>query len=360
MSNTILIVDEDVAKIVEMEAALRRGGHSEVFPVHDARLALPAFQQHRPDLVILDLDTRHLDGFTVIQQLISRAKEGEYLPILVTAAALSAEARRLAIELGAKDFLPQPFDGRELVLRARNLLQVRDVYLQVETRVRARTEQLARAEVEIAKRLAFAAELRDYPDGAHPSRVGRMCGAIATELGLPRDQVELIRLAAPLHDIGKLCLPDAILLKPGALTEAEFAVVKTHTTQGAKMLTGTTSEILQAAEEIALYHHESWDGNGYTPGLAGEAIPIAGRIVSVADVFDALLHKRAYKPEWPPAEAIRYIVSQSGRKFDPAVVEAFERIASVEYAQTTSVEWEDFMSSVSGTFAQLVARATAE
>lgn len=360
MSNKILIVDDDVSKIIELETALTRGGYSEIFAIRDPRRALPAFQQHRPDLVVLDLDMPHLDGLTLIQQLVSRTKEGEYLPILVTTAVMSAGTRRLAMELGAKDFLPSPYDARELVLRVGNLLQVRELYLQLETRVKARTEQLALAEVEIAKRLAFAAELRDYPDGAHPSRVGRMCGAIAVELGMPADQVELIRFAAPLHDIGKLCLPDAILLKPGALTPAEFDVVKTHTTQGAKMLTGTGSEILQAAEEIALYHHESWDGNGYTPGLAGEAIPISGRVVAVADVFDALLHKRAYKPAWPPSDAIRYVISQSGRKFDPAVVEAFQRIANVEYAQPNLVEWEDFMSSVSGTFADLVARVAAD
>lgn len=360
MAPRILIIDDDAAKIVRLETALRRGGVVDIATAGDARRALPSYRQFRPDVVLLDIEMPQLDGFTVIQQLLSRLSEREFLPIIITTSNLTPEARRRALELGAKDFLPEPFEPGELALRVRNLAQVRDLHEQLEARVRARTAQLQAAEVEVAKRLAFAAELRDYPDGSHPSRVGRMSAAIAAELGLAEPEVELIRLAAPLHDIGKLCIPDAVLLKPGSLSADELTIIKTHTTQGAKILTGTQSEILQLAEEIALYHHENWDGSGYTPGLAGEAIPISGRIVTVADVFDALLHKRAYKPAWKPGDAISYIESQRGKKFDPSIVDAFRRVADLEYATPVTEEWEDFMTSVAGSFADLVSRAIAD
>lgn len=360
MSNRILIIDDDPAKIVLLETSLRLGGFVDISTTTDARHGLPAFKQFKPDAILIDVDMKELDGLTVVQQLLSRAAEREYLPVIITTPSVSPETRRRALEMGAKEFLPEPFDPGELPLRVRNLLQVRDLHRELESRVKARTLQLGAAEVEIAKRLAFAAELRDYPDGAHPSRVGRMSAAIAAELGLPDDQVELIRLAAPLHDIGKLCLPDAVLLKPGALTPEEMEIIKTHTTQGAKILTGTKSDILQLAEEISLYHHENWDGTGYTPGLAGEAIPLPGRIVTVADVFDALLHRRAYKPAWSPADAVNFIDAQKGKKFDPAVVDAFRRVADIEFAAPPVEKWEDFMSSVSGTFADLVSRAMAD
>lgn len=360
MSKRILIIDHQPAKIARLETALRRANLTEIMSTTDARRALPAYREFKPDLVMIDLNMPHLDGLTIMQQLLSRLEEREVLPILVTTPDLTPDARLRALEHGAKDFLPDPFDPNELPIRIRNLLQVRDLYAQLESRVKARTAQLESAELEIAKRLAFAAELRDYPDGSHPSRVGRMSGAIAAELGLSNDEVELIRLAAPLHDIGKLCIPDAVLLKPGALTKAEMDIVKQHTTQGAKILTGTQSDIMQAAEEIALYHHENWDGTGYTPGLAGEAIPLAGRIVTVADVFDALLHKRTYKPAWAVADAINFIEQQKGKKFDPGVVDAFRRVADIEFATAGAEEWEDFMATVSGSFAELVNRAMAE
>jgi putative two-component system response regulator len=360
MAPRILIIDDDAAKTVQLETALRRGGVVEISSTVDARRALTSFRQFKPDVVLLDLEMPQLDGLTIIQQLLSRLGAREFLPIVITTPNLAPETRRRALELGAKDFLPEPFDPAELSLRVRNLSQVRDLHAQLEERVKSRTSQLQAAEVEVAKRLAFAAELRDYPDGSHPSRVGRMSAAIAAELSLPEAEVELIRLAAPLHDIGKLCIPDAVLLKPGALTSDELDIIKTHTTQGAKILTGTQSDILQAAEEIALYHHENWDGSGYTPGLAGEAIPLPGRIVTVADVFDALLHKRAYKPAWTPLDAIGYIEQQKGKKFDPRVVDAFRRVAEIEYATPVAEEWEDFMTSVAGSFADLVHRAMAD
>ena len=187
------------------------------------------------------------------------------------------------------------------------------------------THTLDSMEIEFANRLALVAEYRDYPDGAHVQRVGRLAALLAHHMGLPEEQIAIMRYAAPLHDIGKIALPDSILLKPAPLTLDELDVMKAHTTIGARMLSGSPSRILQMAEEIALFHHENWDGTGYTPGLRGERIPLAGRIAAVADVFDALTHERPYKRPWTIDETVSWMESVRGRKFDPGVVEALLR-----------------------------------
>jgi putative two-component system response regulator len=184
-------------------------------------------------------------------------------------------------------------------------------------------QHLEEAQFETLARLAAAAEYRDDDTGEHTRRVGDLAGRLAEALGLPAELVQLIRRAAPLHDVGKIGIPDAILLKPGRLTEEEFDHMKRHTTIGARMLSGGASTQIALAEQIAGTHHERWDGTGYPVGLAGEAIPIAGRIVAVADVFDALTHARPYKQAWPHAEALAELHRQRGRQFDPRVIDAF-------------------------------------
>lgn len=188
------------------------------------------------------------------------------------------------------------------------------------------SSELKAAQFEMLARLAAAAEFHDDDTSEHTRRVAEMSFTIARLLGLPAEQTELIRLAAPLHDVGKIAIPDALLGKRGKLTAAEFEQMQRHTTVGAQMLTAGAFDLLAMAEQIALTHHERWDGSGYPAGLAGEAIPIAGRIVAVADVFDALTHARPYKPAWSTAEAIAEMESQSGRHFDPAVLDAFLRM----------------------------------
>lgn len=184
-------------------------------------------------------------------------------------------------------------------------------------------EELDQARREVLDRLALAAEYRDNGTRAHTARVARTALALSRAIGLPEDEASLIGQAAPLHDVGKLAVPDAILLKPGRLTEAEFSQIKTHTTAGAAILAGSASDVLQRAEEIALTHHEQWDGSGYPSGLRGESIPMSGRIVALADVFDALTHDRPYKSAWPAAAATAEIQRLRNRQFDPAVVDAF-------------------------------------
>lgn len=192
--------------------------------------------------------------------------------------------------------------------------------------VARRTEELNGARLEIVERLAAAAEYRDDETGEHAQRVGRTSSLVAKRLGLDRETVEVIRHAAPLHDVGKIGVPDQILLKPGRLTAAEFEVIKGHVEVGGRILSNSASPLLNTAAVIALTHHERWDGSGYLAGLAGEQIPVAGRIVAIADVFDALTHDRPYKEAWTLQEALSEIHEQSGRQFDPDVVEAFETL----------------------------------
>ena len=232
---------------------------------------------------------------------------------------ITEEAKRRALTLGARDFLTKPIDRVELVLRVRNLLHVqhledclREHNANLEAEVAARTQDLDRARLEILDRLALAAEYRDDDTQRHAWRIGHSSGLIAAGLGLDQEQVELIGRAAPLHDIGKLGVSDAILLKPGPLTEEEFEHVKCHPAVGAGILADSSSALLQMAELIAVTHHERWDGGGYPKGLAGEEIPLPGRITAVADVFDALTHSRPYKRRGARTEALAVISEGPG------------------------------------------------
>jgi putative two-component system response regulator len=272
-----------------------------------------------------------MDGLAVMDQL-NELADASYLPILMLTGDVAPEARREALSRGAKDFVNKPFHSDEVLLRIRTLLETRFLYLQIqsqnkslEDKVRERTQELEAAQIEIIERLARAAEFRDDNTGQHTERVGQMAALLAQEAGLPDSLVSLIRRAAPLHDVGKIGIPDAVLLKLGKLTDAEFALVKTHTTIGARILSGSKFAMLRLAEEIAFSHHEHWDGGGYE-GLSGESIPLAGRIVTIADVFDALTQKRPYKAAWSIGEALAEIERQRGRQFDPTLVDAFLRV----------------------------------
>jgi putative two-component system response regulator len=198
----------------------------------------------------------------------------------------------------------------------------------LESMIAERTAELDAARAEMLRRLAIAAEYRDDETFQHTERVGELAARIGAELGFSTAQVRVLRAAAPLHDIGKLAIPDNILLKPGKLSPEEFKIIKTHTVRGAHLLSGSSSCVLQRASAIALSHHERWDGTGYPQGLAGERISLAGRIVAVADVFDALTHERPYKSAWTRDRAIAEISDGSGTQFDPAVVEAFLRVCA--------------------------------
>jgi putative two-component system response regulator len=327
----ILIVDDEAANVELLRRLLERAGFSRLDSTNDPREAAPMFKRLGPDLVLLDLHMPHMDGLQVIDEL-NQLGHASYLPILMLTGDMTPEARREALSRGAKDFVNKPFHADEVLLRIRTLLETRFLYLQIqsqnqmlEAKVQERTQELEAAQIEIIERLARAAEFRDDNTGQHTERVGQMAALLAQEIGLADGQVALIRRAAPLHDVGKIGIPDSVLLKLGKLTDEEFALVKTHTTIGARILSGSHFSLLRLAEEIAFSHHERWDGSGYE-GIVGGAIPLAGRIVAIADVFDALTQKRPYKAAWPIGDAVAEIERQRSRQFDPAIVDAFLRV----------------------------------
>jgi putative two-component system response regulator len=329
----ILVVDDDQANVLLLVRLLAAWGYSNVVSTTDSSEVVSLCESLQPDLLLLDLHMPPPDGFQLMELLAPWIATRGYLPILVLTADVSAEALRLALSMGAKDFLHKPFEAAEVRLRVENLLETRRLHAELRThnelleqRVRARTVDLEQSRLEILDRLALAAEYRDDETQQHAMRIGRTAGLLAAELELPDQTVRELRRVAPLHDIGKIAIPDRILLKPGKLTPDEFEVIKTHTTIGAQMLSGSDAPLLQLAEQIALTHHERWGGHGYPAGLVSDEIPISGRIVAVADVFDALGHDRPYRSAWPLGEVLAEIDRQCARQFDPAVIEAFQRL----------------------------------
>jgi putative two-component system response regulator len=253
-----------------------------------------------------------------------------FLPMLVLTGDGTTEGKRRALAQGAHDFLQKPFDVVEVRLRIRHLLQTRMLHLRLadqnlalEVRVLDRTRQWERAQQEMLQRLAAAGEARDDDTGRHTQRVGHLAGRVARAIGLSPATAGLIQQAAPLHDIGKIGVPDSVLLKPGKLSAEEFEVIKRHTVIGSRILADGECDVVRMAAAIARSHHEKWDGTGYPDRLAGEAIPIEARIVGLVDVFDALTHARPYRSAWPRQKVLEYIASQRGRHFDPAICDAF-------------------------------------
>jgi putative two-component system response regulator len=326
----ILIVDDEQANVLLLERVLAQSGYSNLVSTTDSTKVLELCVRTPPDLILLDLHMPEPDGFEVLKQL-QPWLNARWLPILVLTADATRDAKERALSSGAKDFLVKPLDAVEVLLRIRNLLEIR--FLQIglrkqnlllEQRVQTQTEDLSDARLEILERLAIAAEYRDDATGEHTKRVGRTSALIARKLGMAHDEVELIRYAATLHDVGKIGVPDRILLMPGRLSPDDFELMKNHVRVGARILSGSRSPLLRTAEQVALTHHEWWDGSGYLSGMRGEEIPIAGRIVALADVFDALTHDRPYKQATSFTKAMALIRHLSGRQFDPGVVEAFK------------------------------------
>jgi putative two-component system response regulator len=329
LDSKILIVDDEPANLRLLERILQRDGFRQIQTTNDPRHFLTLYAEQQPDILLLDLHMPGLDGFAIMEQLRDRIPDGDFLPtILVLTADITPEARQRALMAGAKDFLTKPVDPTEVVLRVKNLLETRYYYGQfrrhnrpTERKVGERTRQIERAQVEILERLACAAEYREDETGHHAQRVGHNSALIAHTTGLIDSEVVLLRLAAPLHDVGKIGIPDDILLKPGRLTAEEFDEMKKHTSIGAGILAGSEFSVLQRAEEIALYHHENWDGSGYMH-MSGDSIPLSAQIVHVADVFDALTHERPYRRPWSTEEALDEIRDKSGVFFNTELVDA--------------------------------------
>ena len=325
----VLIVDDNATNLTLFRHLLKKLDdiHSECFdkPV----LAMEWCQNNEPDLVLLDYMMPVMNGLEFIQQF--RAIKGyKDIPLIMVTADTESNVRQRALEMGAHDFLNKPIDKMELLARVKNLLMLRETQLALADRaawlaieIKKATADLRAREKEMVIRLSKAAEHRDPETGQHLLRMANYSRLIARELGLPETEQELILEAAPMHDIGKVATPDAILLKQGKLTDDEFVIMKQHAATGYSILSGSDSVLIRTAATMALSHHEKFDGSGYPRNLTGEEIPLHGRIVAVADVFDALTSARPYKKAWKLEDAVQFLKDQSERHFDPKCVDAF-------------------------------------
>lgn len=328
-TSRILLVDDVAANIKVLECTLTADGYTNLVATTDSRKAVEHYQQVGSDLLILDLQMPHMDGFEVMAKL-REHNPGPLAPILVLTAQHDQEVRLRALDEGARDYVTKPFERRELLMRVRNLLEVqlthrllREQNQLLELAVQQRTQELCDTQLEIVNRLGRAAEYRDNETGLHIIRMSMISALLGKAIGMSDGEVDMLLKASPMHDVGKIGIPDDILLKPGKLTADEWKTMQTHAAIGAEILSGHHSELLEMAREIALTHHEKWDGSGYPHGLQGRDIPLVGRIVALADVFDALTSKRPYKEAWTVEKAVALIKSSSGTHFDPALVESF-------------------------------------
>jgi putative two-component system response regulator len=340
----ILIVDDESANVTLLERLLKQSGYTNLVTTTESSQVVELCARMPPDLILLDLHMPSPDGFELLDQL-EPWISGRWLPVLVLTADANRETKQRALANGAKDFLVKPLDAVEVLLRIRNLLETRFLHLEsrkhnltLEQRVHDQGIDLTDARIEMLVRLARAAEYRDDDTGQHTQRVGRTAELIARALDVEPDDAELIRHAATLHDVGKIGVPDAILLKPGRLTPDEFERMKAHVSIGAMILSGSRSPLLQVAEQVALTHHEWWDGSGYIAAMKGDEIPLAARIVAVADVFDALTTDRPYKGAVPLGAALDEIERLRGTQFDPDVVDAFGTLEHAELLEPVAVD----------------------
>ena len=339
----LLIIDDSADLVFILEQMLAREGYENVVTTTDPTKAVDLYHAFKPDLVLVDLHMPQMNGLDVMAGILTEIQD-QFLPIVMLTGDLTPEVRIRALRSGAKDFLTKPFDESEVGLRIRNLLETRHLHQDLrqqnhilERKVAERTSDLERAKREILERLARAAEFRDDATGQHTKRVGLVSAHIAAALDLPQNQVDVIRDAAPLHDVGKIGVPDEILLKTGPLGPAEWEVIKRHTVTGARLLANSVSQTLKVGEKIAFSHHERWDGGGYE-GMSGKQIPLCGRIVAVADAFDAMTHDRPYRSAMPAEAALEEIDSERGAHFDRAVVDAFiEAYPGIEKSLTNGI-----------------------
>ncbi len=326
--HTVLIIDDSDINLTLIKALVQKLGDCQPVLFDNPLPAIEWCRKHAPDLVIVDYMMPDMDGLSFIGAF--RALHGrDEIPILMITANNQKDVRYEALLGGANDYLTKPIDRVEFSARARNMLSLRQGQKFLADRARhlselvdARTQEIRERERELIFRISRAAEFRDPETGAHIQRMAYYSQIIAHGLDLDTATQKLILEAAPMHDVGKIGIPDYILLKPGKLTPEEFEVMKGHARLGHELLKESRSEILRAGATIALSHHERYDGSGYPNQLKGPAIPLLGRIVAVADVFDALTSERPYKRAWPLEEAVRYLEEGRGGHFDPLCVEA--------------------------------------
>jgi putative two-component system response regulator len=344
----VVLVDDDQALRRAVRRQLERCGHEvqEAGSVAEARTLLEGLAGA---LVLCDIDMPGESGLVLVQAL--RDRQPEVAVVMVTA--VDEPAVAAAADFGAYGYVVKPFEANELTISVQNALRRReleiahrrteaDLAATIDCRtaeLRDTLEQVRGAYEDTVRRLAWAAEYRDPETGNHLERMSRYTAVLARSIGMAPEQVELLRLAAPMHDIGKVGIPDAILCKPGRYDDADRAAMAQHPEIGHRILAGSDSELLQVAAVVALAHHERWDGTGYPSGLAGTAIPLEGRIVAIADVFDALCSQRRYKDAFPLEAALAILVDGAGSHFDPKLVDAF--LAARDEVEAIHDAWAD-------------------
>lgn len=328
-SASILVIDDEPFNIDILLELLEVDGFTNITGLTDPVKAVKLYTEKEFDLVLLDLSMPIMDGFQVMKAFSSVIKV-IYPPILILTAVKDRDTRLKALGSGARDFLEKPFDGDEVICRLSNLLEMflsqklLEKYTEsLENAVRERTKKIEATQFEILDCLSYAAEYRDMDTANHTLRVGLYSRVIAEQYGFNNDELDLIQHAAPMHDIGKIGVSDTILLKPGKLNKEEFDKIKLHSEIGAEILSKSNARVIKYAKIIALTHHEKWNGKGYPKGLAGQKIPIQGRIVALADVFDALSMDRPYKKAWLLEKILSLLSEESGEHFDPHLVKLF-------------------------------------
>lgn len=320
---TVLVVDDTAENIDILVGIL--APHYKVKVAIDGYKALQLAKRSPPDIILLDVMMPGINGYEVCRQLKQDPVTQAIPVIFITAMSQEADEQQ-GFELGAVDYISKPISAAIVKARVRGQLNLYDQQRHLEQQVKARTLELEQTRFEIIKRLGRAAEYRDNETGTHVIHMSHYARLLAEELGLPASFCDTIFNASPMHDVGKIGTPDAILRKPGKLDPDEWAIMQQHVQIGAEIIGDHPDPLLQMSRRIALHHHERWDGTGYPEGLSGEDIPLEARIAALADVFDALTSERPYKRAWTVEEAIDLLQKERGKHFEPRLVDAFLRI----------------------------------
>jgi putative two-component system response regulator len=322
----ILIVEDDPLNAELLSEILDEEGYRNVSTLSDPYRVLPSHKKNKFDLILLDIQLPGMSGIQVLEQL-QRDSVDEFLPVIMLTAYNDRHIRKKVLEAGARDFISKPFENWEVLLRIRNILHTKFYYSQqilrvdlMENEVSRRTKEIRETQFEIIQRLAVAGELRDNETGAHVKRMSHICSLLADKRGFSSDFSELMLYASAMHDVGKIGIPDSILLKTKMLSPMEWEVMKQHPKIGARIIGSHKSPLISLAREISLFHHEKWDGSGYPHQISGDKIPVSARIAAISDVFDALTSDRPYKKAWSIEKSVEMIKEESGKHFEPVMV----------------------------------------